>query len=218
MFTAKYVNEIAIEVRLRRRIARICMEIAKYGVLFTCAFFVGSGLYTITHPMESKADVEAKETQIYPESIERASSGSKLPQVDSQISKVPSEDFEEIRAFTSSYNGSRIDDGYLDLIIEACNEDVELVGRVVAGSVCESGMGRDVSKNSNFWGFFKGGDRGYDPDRATMAKVICESYNTDYKLLGESKRVTSRYTGGDNTDRWMSIYRWSLDKMSKEDK
>lgn len=119
-----------------------------------------------------------------------------------------------ISAFTSSYRGSRIDSEYLGLIWNACKHDVYLIKLVVATAVSESGMGRDLpTRHSNFWGWFKRGDRNYDPDRPTMSKDICNGLGKSYRGVESNRGLAVTYTGNHNPDRWLSAVQWSLSKM-----
>jgi hypothetical protein len=113
--------------------------------------------------------------------------------------------------FVKGYRGSRIDDNYLGILRESCGSE-ELLKRVIAMSVSESGMGRDLPhRKSNFWGWFKGGNRNYDPSREQMAKDICTGVKNYYYDMTPEK--IARYTGGDRSSNWNSIYSWAMARM-----
>ena len=113
--------------------------------------------------------------------------------------------------FTQSYPGSRIDKEYLSLLSNYCEEDVLKV--VIAISVAESSMGRNTTRNSNFWGWFKGGNRNYDPDRNTMAQEICRGIGSNYMNIGVNRSVTARYTGNDRVDTWTRNFNWAINNL-----
>ena len=128
---------------------------------------------------------------------------------------VPAEVFMEssvtaIKRFTQSYRGSRIDDKYFALLDEYCSD--EALRTVVALSVAETGMGRDVSRQSNFFGWFKGGNRNYDPDQETMAKEICNGVEKNYLNIGNDMAKAKKYVGYVSND-WLYNYRWAYAQM-----
>jgi len=114
--------------------------------------------------------------------------------------------------FTDTYRGSRIDNDYYRLLKENC-ETEEVLELVIAISVAESGMGRDLPhRHSNFWGWFKGGDRNYDPSREEMAEVICKGIGNYYKGVNTNYDMASRYVGYDPSD-WLNRVNWALGQM-----
>lgn len=128
---------------------------------------------------------------------------------------VPAENFMEssviaIKAFTQSYRGSRIDDKYFALLDEYCSDEV--LRTVVAISVAETGMGRDASRQSNFYGWFKGGNKNYDPDQETMAKEICEGIEKNYLNIGNDMAKAKKYVGYVSND-WLRNFRWAYAQM-----
>ncbi len=121
---------------------------------------------------------------------------------------------EEVKEFVEWYPGSRIDSEYLALLNEECNDD-NLLKEVVAISVAEGAMGRDLPhRQSNFWGWFKGGDRNYDPSREEMAEVICTGIGDNYRGIGNSPVMIARYTGNDRASNWKNIFSWSMSQMN----
>jgi len=119
--------------------------------------------------------------------------------------------FKAIESFTQSYRGSRIDAGYLALLKENCSEETLRV--VVAMSVSETGMGRDVKRQSNFWGWFAGGNRNYDPSREVMAKVICNGIEKSYKGIGTNDALIKKYTGNSSPKTWKANFTWAYNQM-----
>lgn len=119
-----------------------------------------------------------------------------------------------IRAFRDERGG--IDDVYLDAIVRACGEDVELVERVVAISVAECSMNPAVcGRTTNMWGWFKGGDRAYDPDIETMAVDICTGIRDYYPHVEGNPTLAMQYTGGDRVDNWLNNVRGALARMQE---
>ena len=134
---------------------------------------------------------------------------------DGTVEVVPAEVFMDspvtfIKKFTQSYGGSRIDDGYFTLLDKYCSD--EALRTVVAISVAETGMGRDVKRQSNFFGWFKGGNRNYDPDQEIMAKEICNGVEENYLNIGNDMAKAKRYVGYVSND-WLYNYRWAYAQM-----
>lgn len=142
--------------------------------------------------------------------------GDRVTQVEDGVYEiVPAEVFMEgsvtaIKRFTQSYRGSRIDDKYFAFLDEYCSD--EALRTVVAISVAESGMGRDVKRQSNFYGWFKGGNRNYDPDQETMAKEICNGVEKNYLNIGNDMAKAKKYVGYVSND-WLYNYRWAYAQM-----
>lgn len=134
---------------------------------------------------------------------------------DGLVEVVPAEVFMEssvvaIKKFTQTYRGSRIDDKYFALLDKYCSD--EALKTVVAISVAETGMGRDVKRQSNFFGWFKGGNRNYDPSQKEMAKEICKGVEKSYIGIGEDSGKSRKYVGHDTTG-WLRNYRWAYKQM-----
>lgn len=124
------------------------------------------------------------------------------------------EKFEAIYKFTQEYRGSRIDTKYYTLLKNACGEDPEILRSVIAISVSESGMGRDLSnRQSNFWGWFKGGNRDYDPSREQMAVDICNGIRKNYGEIKDSWTKIVKYTGNSSPKTWYANYMWAYNQM-----
>ena len=117
---------------------------------------------------------------------------------------------DSIRKYIKSYGG-KIDDDYLSLLREHCDEDTLRV--VIAISVAESSMGKNTSRQSNYWGWFRGGDRQYDPSREEMAQVICTGIAKSYMNIGYNRQVTEIYTGGDRVDTWTRNFKIAFESM-----
>ena len=134
---------------------------------------------------------------------------------DGTVEVIPAEVFMEsstqaIKRFTQGYRGSRIDDKYFALLDENCSD--EALRTVVALSVAETGMGRDVSRQSNFYGWFKGGNRNYDPSQEVMAKEICNGVEKNYLNIGNDMGKAKKYVGYVSND-WLYNYRWAYAQM-----
>jgi len=82
----------------------------------------------------------------------------------------------------NGYPGSRVTEEYYKAMEQALDE--KTLANVLAMSIAETGAGRDASnfqgdgglKNSNFWGYFKGGDRTYDPDTGVMIEDLQHAF------------------------------------------
>jgi hypothetical protein len=134
---------------------------------------------------------------------------------DGVVEVVPAEVFMEssikpIKRFTQTYRGSRIDDKYFTLLDKYCSDEV--LRTVIAISVAETGMGRDVENQSNFFGWFKGGKKNYDPSQEVMAKEICEGVENSYLNIGNDNVKARKYVGHDTTT-WLRNYRWAYAQM-----
>jgi hypothetical protein len=110
---------------------------------------------------------------------------------------------DSVRQYIKSYGG-KIDDGYLSLLREYCSEEALKV--VVAISVAETSMGKNTTKQSNYFGWYPRGDVNYDPGVPEMAREICEGVQRSYMSIGENRGVTEAYTGRDRVDTWISNY------------
>jgi hypothetical protein len=149
--------------------------------------------------LESQKVIEIKETPVVqPIEIEAIQERS--------VSSV----YASAKSFTESYPDSRIDSEYFDLLYASCGD--EYIKTVVAMSVSECGMGRDCKTNSNFWGWFKGGNRSYDPSREEMAVTICEGVRNQYPRIHEGIGI-ARYTGNDRVGNWSRIFNWAYSQM-----
>lgn len=106
-----------------------------------------------------------------------------------------------IWSFVKNYPGGRINEDYYSLLSKYCGVGSHNLKLVIGMSVSESGMGGKglaSTKRSNFWNFFKGGNRAYDPDRDTMAREICNSVKTNYWLVDTDFHQARCYVRGCN--------------------
>jgi len=117
---------------------------------------------------------------------------------------------DSVREYIKSYGG-KIDDDYLALLRKYCDEETLKV--VVAISVAESSMGKNTNKQSNYFGWFKGGNRRYDPIREEMAQEICRGVGTYYRNIGFDRNLTMRYTGGDRVETWTGNFMSAIESM-----
>jgi len=120
--------------------------------------------------------------------------------------------YERIYAFARSYRGSRIDAKYFGYLKTECKTP-EVLRTVIAISVAETGMGRDVKRQSNFYGWFAGGNRNYDPSQKEMAKVICNGVSKNYMGVQSNKAKAVRYVGTSNVSGWMRNVNWAYNQM-----
>ncbi len=107
---------------------------------------------------------------------------------------------DKIKEYINSYGG-RINDEYLATLRNYCDE--ETLKLVIAISVAETNMGKSTIRHSNFYGYFYGGNRNYDPNYAEMSEVICRGISKYYSDVASNRAKAVRYTGGDNVDMWM---------------
>ena len=105
-----------------------------------------------------------------------------------------------IKEYIKRYNG-RINDEYLTILRNYCDEDT--LKLVVAISVAETSMGKNTNNHSNFYGYFYGGDRSYDPNYDEMSMVICRGISKYYSDVATNKTRAIKYVGSDNVDMWM---------------
>ncbi len=117
---------------------------------------------------------------------------------------------DSVRQYIKSYGG-KIDDGYLSLLREHCSEEALKV--VVAISVAETSMGKNTTKQSNYFGWHKGGDVNYDPGVPEMAREICEGVERSYLTIGENESLRMAYTGGDRTGTWTRNFSLAYQSM-----
>jgi len=99
---------------------------------------------------------------------------------------------------------------YFELLRENCSD--EGLRTVIALSVAESSMGKNTNRNTNWYGWFKGGDRNYDPSQEEMAKEICKGIEDNYLGIGTDMSKATRYVGGDSTN-WMKNFNWAYNQM-----
>lgn len=99
-----------------------------------------------------------------------------------------------------------------------------LLANIVAMSLTETGMGSAKAnadpnspyyRQSNFWGWFKGGDRGYDPSQEEMSKEIVRGLGSGYNLINQdmNKDMAVTYSGNDRADRWLRDYQSALKEL-----
>lgn len=160
---------------------------------------------------------EVEEVQLQ----EGSTSGSEeIKQEDKKVESVIVDDrtdfnqIEKIYEFTQAYAGSRIDSEFFQEIKRQCKSDPDLIRTVIAISVSESGMGKGLpSRQSNFWGWFKGGSTHYDPTKGEMAFEICNGIDKYYRGIGENMNLVVRYTGNSKPTSWLNNYRWAWNQM-----
>ena len=109
--------------------------------------------------------------------------------------------------FVLSYGG-KIDQEYYDELYNYCRDDY--IREVVAISVSETGMGSASSNRTNFYGWFKGGNRRYDPSKREMSREICNGIRNYYPSISKGVGV-ERYTGG--SDDWYSRFMWAYSQI-----
>lgn len=116
----------------------------------------------------------------------------------------------KIEEYILSYGG-RYDSEYLASLRKYCSEDT--LKLVIAISVAETNMGNSTLRHSNFYGYFYGGNRNYDPDYTEMSEVICRGISKYYFDVASNRAKAVRYTGGDNVDMWIANVNKALSNM-----
>jgi len=190
-------------------------------VLYILFILVGHLIFPKAKQEEVVQEVEAKER------VEWVNGDRVTYREDGVVEVVPAENFESaevvevevvetggkgvdsVGEFIKSYGG-RIDDTYLALLRNSCSEEALKI--VVAISVAESSMGKGSDKQANFFGWFKDGNRNYDPSVEEMATEICRGVQKGYMNIADP-RVAEVYTGGDRTDNWLRNFNWALAQM-----
>jgi hypothetical protein len=99
---------------------------------------------------------------------------------------------------------------HFDLLADNCSD--EGLRTVIALSVAESSMGKNTSKKSNWYGWFKGGNRNYDPSQEEMAREICTGVERNYLGIGTDMGKVRRYVGSVSSS-WLGNYRWAYAQM-----
>jgi hypothetical protein len=121
-----------------------------------------------------------------------------------------SEQAKAVKSFVFDVYKGRYSEEYFELLRENCSD--EGLKTVIALSVAESSMGKNTSKKSNWYGWFKGGNRNYDPSIEKMAKEICTGIEKSYLGIGTDMSKARRYVGYvSNT--WLNNYRWAYAQM-----
>ena len=193
-------------------------EIVFRKIFFLLAICMALYLFLLTVVGEKEdrvVEVQAVE-EIVIEKEEWVEGDRVTEKADGTTEVVPAEVFMEsstqrIKDFTKSYSGSRIDDKYFALLSDACKDDHTLK-LVIAVSVAETSMGKNTRNDSNFWGFFKNGNRNYDPSQEVMAQEICNSFGKHYNDVLTNKAKANRYVGYDSTN-WMRNVSWAYNQM-----
>jgi hypothetical protein len=191
-------------------------------VLYTLVVLIGKLITTKPNERVEIKEVEAKEVRVWEgdQKIEIDENGKKWYIHDEYDNYVPEPEEivetegkgivkDSVSEFIKSYGG-RIDDNYLALLRENCNE--EAVKIVVAISVAETSMGKKTNKATNYFGWHKG-STAYDPSVEEMAAEICRGVQKSYMSIGKDARVTGVYTGSDRVDSWTKNFNWALAQM-----
>ncbi len=117
---------------------------------------------------------------------------------------------DKVKEYINSYGG-RINDEYLKSLRTYCDE--ETLKLVVAISVAETSMGKATNNKSNFYGYFYGGNRRYDPSYDEMSMVICRGISKYYSDVATNRSKAVKYTSNDHVDMWMKNVGKALSKM-----
>ena len=115
-----------------------------------------------------------------------------------------------VESFVFDIYKGRYSREYFDLLVENCSD--EGLRTVIAISVAESSMGKNSKRESNWYGWFKGGNRNYDPDIETMSKEICKGIEKSYLGIGNDMNKVKAYVGSVSGN-WLNNYRWAYKQM-----
>lgn len=117
---------------------------------------------------------------------------------------------DKVKEYINSYGG-RINDEYLASLRKYCDE--ETLKLVVAISVAETSMGKATDNHSNFYGYFYGGNRSYDPSYDEMSMVICRGISKYYSDVAVNRDRAIKYVGSHNVDMWIQNVDKAISKM-----
>ena len=164
--------------------------------------------------VQASVEVIEEKEEVVEDKIEWVDGDRVTEKADGTIVVVPAEVFMEssvtaMRDFTKRYGG-KIDDTYFNLLDKYCSD--EGLRTVIALSVAESSMGKNTSNKSNWYGWFKGGNRYYDPSQEEMAKEICTGVEKNYLGIGSNNSKAIKYVGYVSTT-WLNNYRWAYNQM-----
>ena len=121
-----------------------------------------------------------------------------------------SDQVKQIESFVfDTYKGAYTRE-YFDLLVSNCSD--EGLRTVIALSVAESSMGKNTNKNSNWYGWFKGGNRNYDPSIEEMAKEICTGVEDHYLGITTDMGKAKAYVGY-VSESWLNNIRWAYGQM-----
>ena len=121
-----------------------------------------------------------------------------------------SDQVKQIESFVfDTYKGAYTRE-YFDLLVSNCSD--EGLRTVIALSVAESSMGKNTNKNSNWYGWFKGGNRNYDPSIEEMAKEICTGVEKSYIGITTDMNKARTYVGY-VSDSWLNNIKWAYGQM-----
>lgn len=196
-------------------------------IALTIIFVVNSALQTEPGEVSNIQDTNYKVANLSLPEVDNTTPVPKLPKPQEKPQKIAnpkvtllnsSNDYSAIYNFVlNSYPGSRIDKSYLDLLAREC-KDTHTLKLVISASLSESGMGKHLPhRQSNFWGWFLGGNKNHDPDRATMAKQICAGFRNRYQNIYNGTQfdysLVKLYTGNDRPSTWSKNFAWAYNKM-----
>lgn len=113
----------------------------------------------------------------------------------------------------------RYTETYLTQIYNACEQDQHCLFSIVAISGQESSFGMagkandSIGANTNYWGFFRNGNRIYDPNQAEMAEVMGGKFKPSSKeyfknIIDKNGNINERlariYHGNDRHSLWVN--------------
>ena len=171
-------------------------------------------IYILPESGEQVSDVYAAEDETATEDT------SEVPELDGEgLSDVvsivkPDYNFDKVKAYWKTFPGSKIDEDYLNLLAVECG-DAKTLAITIAVSVSETSLATNSIRVNNHWGWFKGGNINYDPDRATMATDICNGMRFYESIGGFEGRMDNvrLYTGNDRAVTWYGNYIEALNAM-----
>jgi hypothetical protein len=121
-----------------------------------------------------------------------------------------SDQVKAVKTFVFDVYKGRYSEEYFELLVDNCSD--EGLRTVVAISVAESSMGKNTNRKTNWYGWFKGGNRNYDPSQEEMAKEICTGVEKNYLGIGTDMNKVKRYVGSVSSS-WLGNYIWAYNQM-----
>jgi len=117
---------------------------------------------------------------------------------------------------------NKIDTHYIQTFFDYC-QDWEVVTEILAISGHETAFGATAPSymQYNFFGFFLGGNKRYDPSLEELAKQMCKRFtsNNHYhgKIITEGKvdlRLAKIWSGNDRSQSWARAVEWFYAKLT----
>lgn len=190
-----------LKIDLNKEMAKQSVEGFLFALLYTFIFLLGYVFGFKDGLPGEKTLVAGTPSEVELKEVEQAEGVEvKEENIESQV-KAPVRQKTKgdgVWRFIQNYPGARIDYDFYEILKTTCNDD-HLLKLAVGISVSEGGIGSrglPATKQSNFWNYFKGGNRAYDPSKKVMAQDICTSLKTNYWEVDTSFHQAKYYVIG----------------------